>query len=374
MRVVSSVRGLVLATFALAVTAGAQTETHTNLQSVTDLGTSAWSNTHPFTLRGVLINKPEDMLDATWDPDAEDESRMGAEWQVFIQTVAADDRGGTALWMGQNYSSLGPWIPAGNSYSETQWSNEMYRLNHDTNAAHHFRAGDLVEVTANQSLFYGGKRNVNEAHRTNELNDFHITLVEAGRGLPDPEVITLTNLVAVDDGNPSTHEDIFDPTRQTGGEHYQGMRVRIEGIRMATNGFGTNGWGKTAWSERRCTVTDGEGRFFTLRMPLSDLGPMPRDWFSAVGILNQESGSGSDGTFGYELFAQEIGPTVRYVVSGGTMLVYWSGTYTNYVLQYTTNLNGSAGWTNVTAVPVKWIAVEQELEDPQRYYRVMQRN
>ena len=347
--------------------AWAQTETHTNLQSVTAMGASAWAGTHPFTIRGVILNNPEEMMDIAWDPQAESQNQMGAQYQIFIQTVAANDRGGTALWMGQNYSSLGPWIPAGNFYSEVRWSNEMVRVNYDTNAAHHFRAGDLVEVTANQSLFYGGKRNVNEAHRTNALNDFSVSLVEAGRGLPDPEVIVLTNLVS--DGT----NQIFDATRQSGGEYYQGMRVRIEGIRLATNYFGTNGWSKTAWGDRRCTVTDGNNRYFTLRMPLTNLGPAPRDWFSAVGIVNQESGSGTDGRFGYELFVQEIGPTVRFVMSGGNILVYWSGTYTNYILECTTNLTDSASWTNVVTAPVKWIAIEEEPADQPRYYRLRQR-
>lgn len=139
---------------------------------------------------------------------------------------------------------------------------------------------------------------------------------------------------------------------------------------MATNYFGTNGWGQTAWADRRCTVTDGDGRFFTMRMPLREVGPVPGDWFSAVGILNQESGSGSDGRFGYELFGQEIGPTVRFAPSGGRMPVYWSGTYTNYVLEYATNLTESAEWSRVGAAPVKWLAVEEEPAEQPRFYRL----
>ncbi len=349
-------------------------ETHTNLQAVNASGVSTNALTYPFTIRGVLLNDPEEMLDSTWDSGAEGGNRMGAQWQVFFQATESGDRGGTACWMGQNYSSLGPWIPAGNLYSEEQWSNEMYRLNYDTNTAHHFRKGDLVEVTANKTMFYGGKRNINESHRTNDANNFYITLVEAGHGLPDPEVIVLTNLVNVDDGNPSTYEDIFDQTRQSGGEYYQGVRVRIEGIRLATNYYASTGWGKTNWSDRLCTVTDGSGRYFSLRMPLADLGPAPDDWFCAVGIINQESGSGADGTFGYELFVQEIGPTLKYVMNGGKTLAYWSGTYTNYVLQYTTNLTDSASWTNVVSPPVKWIAVEEEPDGSSRYYRLKQRD
>jgi hypothetical protein len=361
----------------LAASAWAQPETHTNLQAVDVNGVSAWAGTHPFTLRGVILNNPEEMLDAAWDPGAESSNRMGAQWQVFIQTIAGDDRGGTACWMGQNYRSLGPWIPEGNFYSESEWSNEMFRLNYDTNTLHHFRKGDLVEVTANKSLFFGGKRNVNESHRVTNENDFVITLIQAGYGLPDPEMIHLSDLVNVDDGNPGTHEDLFDANRLSGGEHYQGMRVRIESIRMATNGYGAAGWGATNWSDRLCTVTDGENRFFTLRMPLEDMGPVPNGWFSAVGILNQESGSGVDGTFGYELFVQEIGPTLHMAQSGGKTLMFWSGTYTNYVLEYSTNVTATSGWQQVTTPPVKWIAVEDDSGSTggaARFYRLKQQN
>ena len=41
---------------------------------------------------------------------------------------------------------------------------EILRLNLDPSTMHQFRAGDLVEMTVRQSLFYGGKRNINEGH------------------------------------------------------------------------------------------------------------------------------------------------------------------------------------------------------------------
>ncbi|MBP7275432.1 MAG: hypothetical protein KBA51_04435 [Kiritimatiellae bacterium] len=361
----------------LAAGARAQSETHANLQAVNENGVSTWTGSYPFTLRGVLLNNPEEMLDTAWDPGAESGSRRGAQWQVFIQAVAGGDRGGTALWMGQNYNSLGPWIPAGNAYTESAWSDEMARVNYETGTLHHFRKGDLVEVTARKSLFFGGKQNINESHRIASANDFSVTLLQAGHGLPDPEVIHLSDLVNPDDGNPETREEIFDQTRQTGGEHYQGMRVRIEAIRIADRDHGSNGWGKTEWGERLCTVTDGEQRFFTLRMPLTDLGPAPKDWFSAIGILHQESESGTDGTFGYELFVQEIGPTLKTAQGDGRRLIYWSGTYTNYVLEYSTDLTDPSGWQTVTSPPVKWIAVEEDpatAGEPKRFYRLRQQD
>ena len=46
----------------------AQSETHTNLQAVDASGVSTWAGAHPFTLLGVILNDPEEMLDSTWDP------------------------------------------------------------------------------------------------------------------------------------------------------------------------------------------------------------------------------------------------------------------------------------------------------------------
>ncbi|HON09207.1 MAG TPA: hypothetical protein PLW02_14005, partial [Verrucomicrobiota bacterium] len=40
-------------------------ETHSNLQSVTSNGTSAWSGSSPFSIVGVLLTDPDEMLDST---------------------------------------------------------------------------------------------------------------------------------------------------------------------------------------------------------------------------------------------------------------------------------------------------------------------
>ena len=97
----------------LGATAWGQSETHANLQAVNASGVSTWAGTHPFTIRGVILNDPEEMLDFTWDSGAESGNRMGAQWQMFFQTVAGDDCGGTASWMGQNYNSMVPYITEG---------------------------------------------------------------------------------------------------------------------------------------------------------------------------------------------------------------------------------------------------------------------
>jgi len=224
-----------------------------------------------------------------------------------------------------------------------------------------FRRGDVVDVTARMSLFYGGKWNINENHSTNSANDFDIVLVKENAGLPQAEAITLADLKNADDSA------IFDATRATGGEHWQGMRVRLDGIRLAD----TNGWGQSAWNDRLCTAVDGTGRTLPLRMPRTDLGdpPLTSRWFSAVGILNQESGSSTSGTNGYELFVQEIGPVLDLGRSAsGGMAVSFSADYEGYVLEASDD--GLKTWTAVDAMPVRVIWIEDEGTSSNREYRL----
>jgi len=101
-------------------------------------------------------------------------------------------------------------------------------------------------------------------------------------------------------------------------------------------------------------VTDGEGRQFPLIHPLYDLGPAPTNQFDATGVFLQESGSGTDGTFGYELFVQEIAPSdaaiLQIAVQGGSVLISWPGSLSNYQLQSAGSLS-NPNWTPVTNAP-----------------------
>ncbi len=322
--------------------------THAELQAVTATGTSAWVESFPFTIRGVIVNDPEEMLDPVYNPDATNPSN-GGQYQVFIQAAGGGDRGGTALYMSQ-MSYLG------DNYDAATWSNEMRRVMYD-GSGRKFRKGDLVEVTARKALFYNGKRNINEAHRTTVSNNFDVALVRANTGLPQAEAVAVSNLVAVDGSQ------IFDAARATGGEHYQGMRVRLDGIRLVN----TNGWGKTNWADRVCTVADAMGRTFALRMPRADLGvpPATSTYFSATGILNQEGGN----TNGYELFVQEIGPVLNAGKSAtGGAAVSFSADYEGYVLEYSDD--GLHSWTNLDATPVKVIVIEDATAPTNRAYRL----
>lgn len=277
--------GLAVALRAVPARVFAQSETHANLQAVTSTGTSAWTPAFPFTIRGVLLCNPDEMLNSApnflvWN-DGANQYRMGGEWQVTFQAVDPGDRGGTTCWMGQNYGNQ-PWIHDSDlSYTNEAWVGEILRLSFDPSNLHPFGAGDLIEITVRQSLFYGGKRNINEGHDIDPTYNFDIRLVTADYGLPTPEVITLADVVNVggvaDDR--STWLPIFDQTRATGGEHYQGMRVRLNSVTLVS----TAGWNPTnTWGNRLCTVTDGVGRFFSLRHPRYSLGAAPTNQFAAV--------------------------------------------------------------------------------------------
>lgn len=353
-------------------------ETHSNLQAVNVDGTSAWSGTFPITLRGILLTDPDEMLDTTpnflpWDSGA-NQFRMGGEWQVVFQAVEPGDRGGTTCWMGQNYGNQ-PWIhDSALSYANAAWVSEVLRLNHDPETGRAFRKGDLIEVSAQRCLFYGGKRNINEAHEVSPDADFTIRLVAAGQGLPAPEVLTLADLARVDDRDPSTSEEIFDSTRNTGGERYQGMRVRLNGLLLVSGA----GWDPAApWGSRLCRVTDGENRFFNLRHPRYSLGAAPTHRFDAIGVMSQESGSGSQGTNGYELFVQQVLPQQAPALAiSSQVVVSWPDAQGAFELEYSPNADATA-WVAVTNAPQVLGGAATVLlppSAPREFYRLKRKN
>jgi hypothetical protein len=75
---------------------------HKDYQAADASGNGTFPTDHPIKMRGVLINWPQTMLDTTPGSDP----FMGGQWQEFIQTIDADDFGGTAMWMGQNIGKI----------------------------------------------------------------------------------------------------------------------------------------------------------------------------------------------------------------------------------------------------------------------------
>lgn len=359
----------ILSLLAIQTTLAQDYETHWNLQAVNADGTSAWNGTYPFKIRGVLLCDPEEMLDYTpnflpYDPT--NAGKLGGQWQIAFQAVDPGDRGGTFCYMAQNYGNL-PWIrDTARSYSNEAWTAEILRLMYDSATMHRFRAGDLIEVTVNMSLFYGGKRNINEGHNNSPEYNFYISLVQSNYGLPEPEVITLADIKNIDD------TWIFDQTRATGGEHYQGMRVRVNNLMLLT----TNGWNATnSWADRLCTATDSTGRTLPLRHPRYSLGPPPSGVFDAIGIFNQESGSGIQGTNGYELFVQQVIPHQTPEISiAAKAVISWPSSGASFQLEYSPDL------TNWYALPVQPMVINgtnivlDELTYPYRFYRLQRMN
>lgn len=349
-----------IAAAALSAAVQAPAMTHAELQAVKEDGSSVWKPdppAAPFTLRGVWLTATDEWLSTNYVEGATSPS-AGGQFQVFIQAVDEGDRGGTALFMSQ-------WNRTAKAgYSREEWDAELARVSRDPATGRAFRPGDIVEVTARAGLPYGGKFNVNEAHMLEPEYDFDIALVQPNAGLPRAEPVTVADFVELADGESAA---IFDPTRATGGEHWQGMRVRLDGVTLVS----TNGWQSTGpFSARLCQVRDAEGRTFNVRHPLKDLGEPPEREFSVIGVVNQEN---SD-TAGYELLMQEIGPVLAVArgAAGGNA-VSIDIDYADWVLVAADSLDAEE-WTPVDATPVLRVVLEDASPaDGPRFYRLERR-
>lgn len=252
--------------------------THWEFQAVHQDGTSSFDDAGPdiVSLEGIVLNNPGDMVDPTPDYQGEPADDMGGQWQIFIQGEG-DDHAATAVWMGQNYSSLGGMRPIEENYTDADWIAELERLN-----SAEFSQGDRVRVTG-RHLFYKGKLNINERHYIREENNFTIELLERGVGLPRPEIITLAQVKDANDNY------IFDHTRFTGCEYYQGRLVRINNVSLVD----ANEWGPQDPTEiQTATIIDSDDLTFPLKLGIgtgiyagsNNLS----ETFDVVGIFDQE--------------------------------------------------------------------------------------
>ena len=273
----SNVLRVLFCLFVYILTSGGFTyaDTHQEVQAVDEDG----YGTHPdlqtnnkVTVEGIILNRPDFMLDATPNEDAP--YGPGAMWQIYIQGEG-NDHAGTVVWMGQCYDNI--WGGVG-TYTNQEWLDEIYRLSHDSYTGYEFAPGDRVRVKG-LLKFYGGKTNINERHNTNPANDLTIELVEPGVGLPQPEVITLDDIKDGDDNF------IFDPNRLIGCEYYQGRLVKINNVRFVD----ANSWGTDAEMQ----ITDGQKTFpvklgigWGIRSGSNNL----TEPFDVVGIFDQEGG------------------------------------------------------------------------------------
>lgn len=278
------------------VTAEAQSYTwmtHAALQVVNpDDGSNAWPGTSqapPIQMIGVVINNPWDMLDFSVDA-------AKPQWQTYIQaaqagtyggyTVQAGDFGGTALYMGM----YRPWgkPPASIIYDSAAWTAEMERLNGAAGAGEAvLQQGDVILVQASApGLFYNGKYNINEQHSGDTSKDFSITVLQRGVSLDSyAAAITLADLKDASD------QYLFDATRVTGTEHYQGSLVHLDGLLLADPA----NWGL----DHTVTVRQGD-LTFALKLgidpdlSLVNASLLASTPFSLTAILDQEDGSTPD--------------------------------------------------------------------------------
>lgn len=306
--------------------------THWELQAVNSSGVA----THPdlqtankVTVQGILLNRSETFLDpaARYNETPFD---LGGQWQIFVQGENGD-HAGSAVWMGQCYANL-PWGVG--RYTNQQWQDELYRLNHDPNTGYAFRPGDRIEVTG-LLKFYNGKTNINERHATDPAYDVTIRLIKAGLGLPAPEEVTLDQL------KDSTDNFIFDPSRLTGPEFYQARLVRLNGVSFVTPSLWAPGAEMTVTDgSRTFPVVLGNGGGFAL------FGNNLADTFDLVGIMDQENSS----TAGYHIWVPDY---------DGNGLVLQAGLDAGKTLTADTNNDSRVDLFDLAVLAQQWLKTIQ---------------
>lgn len=150
------------------------------------------SGLYPSELVGVVVNKPRDMLNYTYDSS----SNPSPQFQVFVQalssggtyggyTVAPGDFGGVAVYESMTFAWGDPTV---SNFSPADWATEVTRIGAST-----LSVGDVVLVQAKApGMFYNGKYNINTQHNTSPNNQFSITVL--GQTTPTATPITLSAL------------------------------------------------------------------------------------------------------------------------------------------------------------------------------------
>jgi len=241
--------------------------THTELQAVNEDGYGTYTATDKVIISGIVLNVPEEMLNPT--PGA---GYMGGSWQAYIQGEDGD-HAGTAVWLGQYYSK----VSSSDDYTDEELLSEMCRINTDSDTGYIFNVGDRVRVTS-WYKFYKGKVNVNEKHEKDPFFDFEIELVKPAVGLPQPEVITLDQIKDIN------NDYIFDSSRLTGCEYYQGRLVRLEDVNVVD----PENWGPG----NAIIVAASNGLTFPVLLGIGDgftRYDCPVGQIDVIGIMDQES-------------------------------------------------------------------------------------
>ncbi len=272
---------VVAAIVLLLVAAPAPAETHWHLQMVDTDGTPNYYkvNADPVpanlvVVEGICLNNPEEMLNPA------------TMWQIFVQGEG-DDHAGTAAW-------------AGKFYQGDVWADELARLNGSG-----FREGDRVRITGYAGAV-GGKTNIHERHSAAPELNFTVELLEAGVGLPEPEVVTIAEM------------NTFNFTRCCGGEHYQCRRIRINDVHIVSGTWGSN---------EDIIIADDDGNELLMALRNVTFGQQPTGKFDVIGLGNQEpefSGGpvpGSGLTDGYQIWVTQSDGVVIPEPVSAVMLV-----------------------------------------------------
>ncbi len=216
--------------------------------------------------------------------------------------------------------------PATSNFSPSDWATEVTRIGAST-----LNVGDVVLVQAKApGLFYNGKYNINTQHNTSP--DYQFSITKLGQTItPTATPITLSDLesapVTLSNMN-ATSNYIFDYTRATGDEHYQGSLVHLNNLLLTDPGD----WGLGN------TVLVSQGSLtFPMQVGLDpglsllDPNSLASHPFSVTAILDQEGG---DYQAGYSLWltsasnlstVPEPGSLALLVMAGLTVLVLAHG-------------------------------------------------
>jgi hypothetical protein len=255
--------------------------THWELQAVNANGEGTYDETDKVIITGIVLNNPEEMLVPT--PAT---GYMGGQWQIYVQGEGGD-HAGTAVYLGQYYTKVGG---QSGSYTDEQLLSELCRINRDPNTGYIFAAGDRIKVTG-WYKFYKGKLNVNEMHEADPDFDFEVELLEPAVGLPQPEAITLDMI------KDSNDDYIFDQTRMTGCEYYQGQLVRVDDVNIVD----PENWAHDA----TVTISDAAGLTFPVKLGIGDgfaRYDCPTGQIDVIAIFDQESSGTTICKDGYRLW------------------------------------------------------------------------
>lgn len=252
--------------------------THWELQAVNANGVGTYDATDKVIITGIVLNNPEEMLDPT--PGT---GFMGGQWQIFIQGEGSD-HAGTAVWLGQYYSKIGGTY----DYNDEELISELCRINKDPNTGYTISAGDRVKVTG-WYYDHNGKVNINEFHQIDPFFDFQVELIKPAVGLPAPEVVKLSQLK-------DTNGFIFDSSRLTGCEYYQGRLIRVEDVNIVD----PENWTK----DGTVIIRDSNGIEFNVKLGIGSgfsRFSCPEGQIDVIAIFDQEDTS-SPYTAGYRLW------------------------------------------------------------------------